>query len=218
MSSANGKKLPIAHRTERLLLRRYRPSSDSAVYWRMLGENQAHLREFLPDNLAGAQGEADIRKVMGWMARQWRRGELFVWGLWERSSGAYVGEVYLANADWSVPCIEVGYFTVGEQGGKGYAAEAARAACGLAFDQLGVRRVELQCAGDNEKSARVAERCGFRLEARLRERWHKKDGIVADKLWFGLLRGEWEKKLTAKYAEDAKEEQGRKRSSGQRAR
>jgi ribosomal-protein-serine acetyltransferase len=99
--------------------------------------------------------------------------------------------VYLANADWEVPCIEVGYFTVQDQGGKGYAAEATRTACRIAFERLGVRRVELQCAADNEKSARVARRCGFTLEGRLRERHPKKDGPPVDRLWFGLLRFEW---------------------------
>ena len=116
---------------------------------------------------------------------------MFILGMWERAGGAFVGEVYLANPDWEVPCIEAGYFTVERQGGKGYASEALRAVCRIAFERMGVRRVELQCAADNEKSARVARRCGFTLEGRLRERAHKKDGPPVDRLWFGLLRSEW---------------------------
>jgi len=186
--------LPTAYTSERLLLRRYRPA-DAPAYFRMLLENQAHLHEFLPTNLAAAQNEDDIRAVIAWQIERWQNGELFILGLWEKGSGEYVGEVYLANADWEVPCIEVGYFTVQHQGGKGYAVEAARAACRIAFERLGVRRVELQCAADNEKSARVALRCGFTLEGRLRERSHKKDGTPVDRLWFGLLRAEWQDSL-----------------------
>ncbi len=187
-------KIPTRYTSERLLLRRYR-LADAPAYLRMWRENQAHLREFMPSILETAQNEKDIRKVIAWYIRQWRRGELFIMSMWEKSSGAYVGEVYLANADWAVPCIEVGYFTVQHQGGKGYASEAARAACRIAFELLGVRRVELQCAADNEKSARVARRCGFILEGRLRERTHKKDGPPVDRLWFGLLRAEWQASL-----------------------
>jgi len=186
--------LPTEYTSERLLLRRRRPA-DAPAYFRMLRENQAHLREFLPPNLAAAQNEDDIRAVIEWQIERWQAGELFILGLWEKSSGEYVGEVYLANPDWEVPCIEVGYFTVQHQGGKGYAAEATRAACCIAFERLGVRRVELQCAADNEKSARVARRCGFTLEGRLRERSHKKDGLPVDRLWFGLLRAEWQDSL-----------------------
>ncbi len=186
--------IPTRYTSERLLLRRYR-LADAPAYFHMLRENQAHLREFLPSILETVQNEDDIRAVIAWYIRQWRRGELFIMSMWEKSSGEYVGEVYLANADWNVPCIEVGYFTVQHQGGKGYASEATRAACRIAFEGLGVRRVELQCAADNEKSARVALRCGFTLEGRLRERNHKKDGPPVDRLWFGLLRSEWQASL-----------------------
>ncbi len=182
---------PVRFTTQRLLLRRYRPS-DAQNFLLMLRENQAHLRDFLPAVLENVTTEEGLRAVFRWEARQWKRGELFIYGLWEKTGGAYVGEVYLANPDWSVPCIEVGYFTTERQGGKGYAVEAARAAIRLAFECLGVRRVELQAAADNEKSARVALRCGFTLEGRLRERAHKKNGPPVDRLWFGLLRAEWE--------------------------
>ena len=186
--------LATNYTSERLLLRRY-TLGDAPAYFRMLRENQAHLREYLPANMAAAQNEGDTRALIRWQIRQWQRGEIFIMGLWEKSSGEYVGEVYLANADWEVPCIEVGYFTVQQQGGKGYASEAARTACRIAFERLGVRRVELQCKADNEKSARVALRCGFTLEGRLRERDHKKDGSAVDRLWFGLLRAEWQDSL-----------------------
>lgn len=188
--SPNIANLPTEYTTARLRLRRYRPE-DAPAYWRMLGENQAHLREFLPPILADARDATDIRAFIEWQIEQWQRGELFILGLWHQASGEYLGEVYLANPDWAVPCIEIGYFTVQQHGGQGYAAEAARAVCQIAFERLGVRRVELQCAADNEKSARVARRCGFSLEGRLRERGHKKDGTPVDRLWFGLLRAEW---------------------------
>jgi RimJ/RimL family protein N-acetyltransferase len=187
--------IPTEYTSERLLLRRYRPE-DAPAYFRMLGENQVHLREFMPAILVNVQNADDVRAVIEWQIEEWQRGKLFIMGLWEKSSVEYVGEVYLANADWDVPCIEVGYFTVQQQGGKGYASEACREACRIAFERLGVLRVELQCAADNEKSARVALRCGFILEGRLRERSHKRDGSLVDRLWFGLLQREWQDSLS----------------------
>jgi RimJ/RimL family protein N-acetyltransferase len=38
----------------------------------------------------------------------------------------------------------------------------------------------------------VALRCGFTLEGRLRQRGRRKDGSSVDRLWFGLLRNEWQ--------------------------
>lgn len=182
--------LPTEYTSERLRLRPY-CAADAPGYLQMLRENWAHLNEFMPAMLVDAKSEADIRACIAWENEEWQRGNLFIFGLWDKSSADYLGEVYLANPDWDVPCIEVGYFVVEKQTGKGYASEAARAALRIAFERMQVQRVELQCAADNEPSARVARRCGFTLEGRHRLRSHKKDGTLVDRLWFGLLRSEY---------------------------
>jgi len=173
--------------TDRLMLRPYRPG-EGAAYARMYHENQHHLREFMPDELREMATEHDAEGQIRRMIRQWRAGKLFVLGGWERQGGAYVGETYLANPDWAVPCIELGYFVVADRTGNGYAVEAARAVTRFAFERLAVNRVELYCASDNVASARVAERLGFRLEGRQRQRHRKRDGTLVDRLWYGLLR------------------------------
>jgi RimJ/RimL family protein N-acetyltransferase len=174
----------------RLLLRPYRPG-DSAAYVRMYDENQEHLREFMPEELRDMATEHEAEGQIRRMARQWRQGKLFIFGVWERDSGGYVGETYLANPDWPVPCIELGYFVVAAQTGRGYAVEAGRAVVQFAFEILNVGRVELYCASDNLASARVAERIGFSLEGTQRQRHRKRDGTLVDRLWYGLLRSTW---------------------------
>ena len=87
---------------------------------------------------------------------------------------------------------ELGYFLVRDATGQGFATEAARAALGYAFTHLEVSRVDLQCRADNLASQRVAERCGFRLEGRQRLRHRLKSGALVDRLWYGLLRSEWQ--------------------------
>jgi RimJ/RimL family protein N-acetyltransferase len=156
--------------------------------WR---DNEAHLRDFMPDDLASMRTADDAEAQIQRMARQWQNGELFIFGVWQREGGAYVGEAYLANADWAVPSIELGYFVVQDQVGQGYATEAGRAVVHWAFDVLAVNRIDLQCSADNLASARVAERIGFHLEGRQRLRHRKKDGSLVDRLWYGLLRSEW---------------------------
>ncbi len=182
--------LPTELTTERLHLRRYRPH-DSAMYDRMLKENAEHLYEFLPFFLVNARGEEDIRQWFDRQDAEWEARSLFIFGAWEKATGVYVGESYLANPDWDVPRIEVGYFLVKACTGKGYAAEAANAAIRFAFEQLKVLRVDLQCAADNAASRQVAERCGFTPEGRFRQHHRKKDGSLVDVLWYGLLRSEW---------------------------
>jgi RimJ/RimL family protein N-acetyltransferase len=182
---------PAEFDSDRLLMRSYRPE-DAGMYYGMVHENWDHLYEFLPENVEKAHNEADMEDVIHWLDSQWEQRNIFLFGIWDKAAGSYAGEVYLANPDWHVPSIELGYFLVQSSTGKGYATEAARAAIRYAFDHFKVIRLDLQCRADNEASQRVAERCGFHLEGCQRLRHRKKSGKLVDRLWYGLLREEWE--------------------------
>lgn len=184
--------LPTEFESERLFMRAYR-SCDAALYLRMVRENWDHLYEFIPPIVQEMQEEADAEAFMRWVNSEWQQRNLFLFSVWEKATGMYAGEVYLANPDWHVPSIELGYFLVQSCTGKGFATEAARAALQYAFETLQVSRVDLQCRADNTPSQRVAKRCGFRLEGRQRLRHRLKTGALVDRLWYGLLRSEWER-------------------------
>ena len=87
--------------------------------------------------------------------------------------------------------LELGYILHPDYWGRGYVPEAARALIELGFKNLGLHKIELTCFGYNVQSQRVAEKLGFTLEVRIRDR---KDvqGNRSDSLIYGLLRSEWE--------------------------
>ena len=183
--------LPREFSTQRLCFRCYRPG-DGATYHQMLQENWEHLYEFMPQSHLEIGSAEDAEAVLRRLAAEWSSRTLFIFGMWDNASGAYVGESYLANPHWEVPRIEVGYFIVQACTGRGYATEAAQSMVRYAFSELGVERVDLQCRADNAASQRVAERCGFTLEGRSRRQHRMKSGALVDVLWYGLLRDEWE--------------------------
>jgi RimJ/RimL family protein N-acetyltransferase len=184
--------LPTEFTSERLLLRCYQPN-DSGMFYHMLRNNWEHLYEFLPSFLVNLRSEEDIKAWFDKQIAERNAHNLFIFGVWEQGTGVYVGESYLANADWDVPRIEVGYFLVKEFTGKGYATEAANAVIRFAFEKMKVLRIDLQCTADNTASIRVAERCRFTQEGCFRRHHRKKDGTLVDMLWFGLLLSEWQK-------------------------
>lgn len=183
--------LPREFSTQRLCFRCYRPG-DGATYHQMLQENWEHLYEFMPQSHLEIGSAEDAEAVLRRLAAEWSSRTLFIFGMWDNASGAYVGESYLANPHWEVPRIEVGYFIVQACTGRGYATEAAQSMVRYAFTEIGVERVDLQCRADNAASQRVAERCGFTLEGRSRRQHRMKSGALVDVLWYGLLRDEWE--------------------------
>ena len=87
--------------------------------------------------------------------------------------------------------LELGYTLHPDYWGRGYVPEAARALIDLGFKDLGLHKIELTCFGHNVQSQRVAEKLGFTLEARTRDR-KDAQGNRCDDLRYGLLRSEWE--------------------------
>jgi RimJ/RimL family protein N-acetyltransferase len=163
----------------------------------MLRENWDYLYEFMPHTLVDVQSPVEVEAEFHRQLWEWDLRNLFIFGIWEKDVGDYVGESYLANADWNVPRIETGYFIVQSKTRRGFATEAACATARFAFEVMGVERVELQCDADNIGSRRVAENCGFIYEGRFRERKRKKNGALVDVLWYGMLRSDWEEGLNS---------------------
>ena len=69
--------------------------------------------------------------------------------------------------------------------------EAVSALIDVAFKKLNLHKIELSCFGYNLQSQRVAEKLGFTLEARIRDR-KDAQGNRCDGLIYGLLKREWE--------------------------
>lgn len=86
--------------------------------------------------------------------------------------------------------LEIGYTLHPDYWGRGYVPEAARALIDLAFKELELHKIELSCFSYNVQSQRVAEKLGFTMEARIRDR-KDAQGNRCDELRYGLLRSEW---------------------------
>lgn len=65
---------------------------------------------------------------------------------------------------------EIGYMFHPDFWGRGYMTEAVSALIEVGFTFLNLHKVEIRCYGSNKQSQRVAEKLGFTLEARIRDR------------------------------------------------
>lgn len=86
----------------------------------------------------------------------------------------------------------LGYWIDERWEGKGFVSKSCRALTDYAFRELGMNRIEIQCAVENDRSQKVAERLGFSREARLAEVEYN-DGEFIDHYLYRLLKKDWEK-------------------------
>jgi ribosomal-protein-alanine N-acetyltransferase len=108
----------------------------------------------------------------------------------QNSDETLVGYVSFQRVVGDVDEINLGYFTYPEFRGHGYASEATRLFVEYLFAiRRDMNRAALYIHPDNGASIRLAERCGFTDEGRIREGWFNL-GQWQDLLVYGLLRRE----------------------------
>ncbi|HRW46619.1 MAG: GNAT family N-acetyltransferase [Caldilineaceae bacterium] len=158
--------LPDSFESERLIIRAPRPGDGPAINAAVV-ESLAELRPWMPwavETPPLAETEEFARRAAaGWLTR-----ESLTLTLWRKDTGEYVGNSGMHRIDWEVPSVEIGYWVRTSLAGQGYITEAVNAITAFAFDTLGAHRVEIHCDERNTRSAAVARRAGFDLEAILR--------------------------------------------------
>ncbi|QNA43396.1 GNAT family N-acetyltransferase [Lacibacter sediminis] len=83
-------------------------------------------------------------------------------------------------------CVEIGYWLLPAMQGKGYAAEAVKAICRYAFEQLDVHRIEAIVEGGNNTSIKLLEKLGFGYEGTHRESELKNNRYI-DLIYYAMF-------------------------------
>ncbi|RJQ67514.1 N-acetyltransferase [Pseudonocardiaceae bacterium YIM PH 21723] len=101
--------------------------------------------------------------------QQWHTEQRFSWAIAEPTTGELIGEVGLKVIDPIGRTAEVGCWTRYDLRGKGLMTTSLGAALRFGFGGLELHRIEYRHAAGNVSSERVARKCGFSLDGRLRE-------------------------------------------------
>jgi RimJ/RimL family protein N-acetyltransferase len=140
--------------TERMTLRAFR-EDDVAAMFELLQDPD--VVRYVGDRRVPTLQET-WRSVAGWLGHWVLRG-YGQWAIEERSSGDLIGRAGIINpAEW--PGAEVGYLLGRAWWGHGYATEAATAAMGWGFEEIGFDDLLSLIDPDNRPSIAVATRLG----------------------------------------------------------
>ncbi len=133
-------------------------------------------------------------KVIALAREELRVGESVHLAVCDVESDALMGMAALANVDMESRNAEVGIWLGRPYWGSGLAIEAFDLLLEIAFERLDLTKLYGIVLEGNEASVKLLERFGFHEEGRLR--WHtKRDETWMDKIFYGLLREEWERRI-----------------------
>jgi RimJ/RimL family protein N-acetyltransferase len=167
--------------TERLVLRRFRPSDAGTLAGYRTDPEVARYQSWQsPYSLAKAQYAIESFAAADPDEPGW-----FQYAVELTAERAHIGDVGV-NLHDNRRQADIGYTLASERQGHGYATEAVRAVLEHLFRVKGLHKVSAECDARNVASSRLLERTGFQREGLLRRHsWVK--GEWTDDLLYGLL-------------------------------
>jgi ribosomal-protein-serine acetyltransferase len=133
--------------------------------FRLVDGDRVRLGRFLPW-VAGMHSVADEEEYVRFSHVNWEDYKQFDYGIF--IDGKYVGNCGAHTIAWDHERVEIGYWIAGEAEGKGIMTEAVGVLERELF-RMGFHRIEIHCDPENARSAAVPRRCGYILEATLRD-------------------------------------------------
>lgn len=175
--------LPELIAAERVTLKKHQIELAETMF-KYVDQDRERLGRFLPW-VAWTKGIHDEREYIEMTHRQWQDYKMFDYGIFLNEGNTYIGNVGVHTIAWDHNRCELGYWILGQFEGQGYISDAVKALEKTLFD-IGFFRIEIRCSGGNARSGKVAERCGYTFEARLRkhsiENGQRRDTLIYAKL------------------------------------
>lgn len=124
--------------------------------------------------------------------------ELGNWAIVDKYTNKMIGTIELYNY---VPNFkaELGYALNPNYWGQGIVTEAAFAVLDFGFNKLELKRIEAGTFIDNFQSQRICEKIGMKKEGVARNGYIRYDGIIFDKVMFGITNDEFEEHIRKIY-------------------
>lgn len=185
LTSARALQLPEKCESERLILQ-----ASNATHTQETFEAAHESRHELSAWMPWAYPEPTLQGIAEYHANarsRWFARDFLDFQIYEKSTGKLVGKCGFHHTDWTIPKLEIGYWLRSSAVGNGYCSEAVKAMAVFAKNELGATRLEICNDPLNEKSRRVAERCGFVLEGILRQNFRAPGGSLRDSCMYALV-------------------------------
>jgi RimJ/RimL family protein N-acetyltransferase len=148
--------------TPRLCLRPYE-LTDAPEFFGLIDGDRARFRTSFPDRLQTVGSPSDATTILRGFADDWCSGRFYVFGIWHRTAGTYLGDICLMPQQKGQA--EIGYYLAAAAEGHGYAREALAAVVEFGFAAVGSQRLLIRCFADNARGQAVARSAGFQPEA-----------------------------------------------------
>jgi [ribosomal protein S5]-alanine N-acetyltransferase len=165
--------------SERLVLRTLEQADASSRYVGWLNDPEVNV--YLQTR------SASIEDLKTYITKKNEVGDCLFFGIFMKENGEHVGNVKLEPIDATVRSATIGIL-IGEQScwGKGIGTEVTRMMVDFAFNDLGMKEVNLGVLAANKAAIHVYEKCGFDIY-QVDKGAIDHDGKKFDQIWMRIL-------------------------------
>ena len=174
--------------TKRLLIRCYNPE-DAPLLDESVTANVEHLRPWMPWVYSEPEPLEEKVQRLKRFRGLFDLGQDFVYGIFNRENTKLLGGTGL-HTRLGDSQLEIGYWLHKDYINQGRVTESTSALIRVAFELIGVHRVEIHCDPGNFASASVPRKLGFTHEGTLRAKTRFLDRWTDSMIW-GLLESEY---------------------------
>jgi RimJ/RimL family protein N-acetyltransferase len=171
-----------------VVLRRFHPRDVDALY----AATSESLDDLIPWMTWAhpAYNRVDVKNYVRIVGESWDAGRYYALAITDARDGTMLGAASLSHIHPVYNFCNLGYWIRSSRRGNGLASRAARLVAKFGFEQLGLIRVEVVIAVDNEASLKVAEKSGAHREGILRDRVTVREQIH-DAVMFSFIRSDF---------------------------
>jgi ribosomal-protein-serine acetyltransferase len=171
---------------DELLLRSWQPE-DALELYKATNASRQHLRGWLNwvDNSTKPEHASQFIQLT---LQQLHAQEGLALGIFYKRQ--VIGGIGMHQWDHATKRAFLGYWISKEYEGKGIVHKCMSRFIDFLFEKAGLNKLEIHYMPQNKRSAKVAERLGFKPEGLIRQS-HINNGIVYDLMITGLLKNEW---------------------------
>ena len=167
---------------EMIVLRPIR-AGDADAMWEMLADPEGN-------RLTGTTSTFTREEIDAWCASRSTADGRYDFAVTVEGDDTFRGEIVLNDVDEVVGSANLRLSMGPHYRGRGYGTEGIQLVLGLAFDGLGLHRVELDVLSINARAKSLYENIGFRVEGRKRDAYRDGAGWC-DAIIMGILEDEY---------------------------
>jgi ribosomal-protein-serine acetyltransferase len=159
---------------------------DHRSFFDLIENNRERLSKYFPATVRSTTTPAATQQYITEKIMLAEKLEFISFVIVSSEHRGILGLIFLKNIDWSIPKSEMGFFIDRGFEGKGIISRGVWVVTNYALKNLKINKLYMRVGEDNPGSRRVAEKCGFALEGKLKNDFKSYDGSLLDVYYYGI--------------------------------